>query len=482
MPAIERLGTGLVELLRAQRLAESRLLQIRHAVGIRIFLVCGLLAFSIPGHALEFIVDETLDTVDVNPGDGVCADTVGMCSIRAAVLESNALAGADTVRIGSAKYMLSRAGIDEDAASTGDLDVTDDLDIIGTGSTQTRIDAGGLDAVIDLRTSSTISVRIEGLTLQGGSSAMHSASRKSAGMRVAAGVALDLLDVTIRDNRMTTFGGGAAIENAGCIHGEQVRILDNGDFNEPPGSFVEAGAVSVHGASSCLHLIDSEISGNRGDRVGAIYLFDQPVVSLRRSLMSDNVGLSAGAISASDAQSVLLENVTIDGNRGNPGAILNDGFTMLHLIHCTVTGNGPSTGSANVGGIHDVHGGSGRTFLSNTILTGNGPGFFADDCIAATSVGGGNLIGDCRQLSATGSDQVGVNPDLGALGEHGGFTRTHLPPTTAIDFGADAACTAADQRGSPRPIDGNGDGTARCDSGSVEINIDPLFASGFDPR
>ena len=444
-------------------------------------LVGGFALHSTNGYALEFNVNRIDDTVDAAPGDGVCADVASMCSLRAAVQETNALAGADTIRLGSATHTLSRAGIDEDAADTGDLDITDDLDIIGAGSADTRIDAAGLDAILDLLTSTTMAVHIEGLTLRGGSSTVNSSERKSAGMRVAAGVAVDLLDVVIRDNRMTTFNGGAAIENAGCIHGERVRIIDNGDFDMPTSSSVESGGISVHGATSCLHLVDSEISGNRGDQAGAIMLFDQPVVSMRRSLITNNRARFSGAILASDAQSVLLENVTISENRGNPGAILNDGGTTLQLIHCTVTGNSASDSQAIVGGIQDVHGGSGRTFLSNTILSGNGPGFLADDCVVATSVGGGNLVGDCDRFSAAVNDQVGVNPEFAVLDDHGGFTRTYLPPATAIDFAADTTCTATDQRGLARPVDGDGDGIARCDSGAVEVNIDPLFADGFDP-
>ena len=38
----------------------------------------------------EFVVNTTLDTVDANPGDGICADASGACSLRAAVMESNA--------------------------------------------------------------------------------------------------------------------------------------------------------------------------------------------------------------------------------------------------------------------------------------------------------------------------------------------------------------------------------------------------------
>ena len=44
-----------------------------------------------------FTVDSVLDTGDSNPGDGVCDDGGGNCTLRAAIEEANALAGADRI-------------------------------------------------------------------------------------------------------------------------------------------------------------------------------------------------------------------------------------------------------------------------------------------------------------------------------------------------------------------------------------------------
>ena len=47
--------------------------------------------------AATFIVNSTLDSSDVLPGDAVCDDGSGNCTLRGAIEETNALAGADTV-------------------------------------------------------------------------------------------------------------------------------------------------------------------------------------------------------------------------------------------------------------------------------------------------------------------------------------------------------------------------------------------------
>jgi hypothetical protein len=55
----------------------------------------GLLALScalvaVPSGAATFAVDSTADAVDVVPGDGLCATAAGACTLRAAVMETNA--------------------------------------------------------------------------------------------------------------------------------------------------------------------------------------------------------------------------------------------------------------------------------------------------------------------------------------------------------------------------------------------------------
>jgi hypothetical protein len=64
---------------------------------------------------------------------------------------------------------------------------------------------------------------------------------------------------------------------------------------------------------------------------------------------------------------------------------------------------------------------------------------------------------------------------LGPLADNGGPTETHalLPGSPAIDTANDASCPAIDQRGEARPFDGDGDGMAHCDIGSVEYLPEP---------
>ena len=79
-----------------------------------------------------FVVNTFLDTIDVKPGDLSSADRAGNSSLRAAVMEANALDGDDTILLIPGTFRLTIAGSGEDASASGDLDVTSDsVTIIG---------------------------------------------------------------------------------------------------------------------------------------------------------------------------------------------------------------------------------------------------------------------------------------------------------------------------------------------------------------
>ncbi|MDA1049213.1 MAG: S8 family serine peptidase [Planctomycetota bacterium] len=97
--------------------------------------------------AAGLVVDSTLDTVDANLGDGQPKDASGNATLRAAIMEANSLVGPQTIILPVGTYTLSLAGADEDNALTGDLDIKDDLTIIGAGAASTFIDAADLDRI-----------------------------------------------------------------------------------------------------------------------------------------------------------------------------------------------------------------------------------------------------------------------------------------------------------------------------------------------
>jgi hypothetical protein len=101
-----------------------------------------LLAVSVlRARASTFVVDRTDDSASAT----ACTAAADDCSLRGAIIAANAHGGADEVDVPAGTYTLTLAGRAEDAAATGDLDVTDDLTIVGTNNATTIVDANGID-------------------------------------------------------------------------------------------------------------------------------------------------------------------------------------------------------------------------------------------------------------------------------------------------------------------------------------------------
>src|SRR5690242_21753792 len=85
-------------------------------------------ASSVLAAGATYVVNSTADSSDADQADGVCADALGRCTLRAAIMQANFVTGANTITVPSGVYLLTRPGQD-DMATVGDLDIADDLTI-----------------------------------------------------------------------------------------------------------------------------------------------------------------------------------------------------------------------------------------------------------------------------------------------------------------------------------------------------------------
>jgi len=478
--------------------------------------VGAFLGSAAPAHGASFTVNATYDAVDASPGDGVCADAKGACTLRAAVMETNALPGADEISLPAGTYVLSIPGAGEDASATGDLDVTDDLTINGAGRDTTVIDGGGLDRVFHALGS--IRLTFLDLTIQNG---------------VAGGSANVSACNTGPDPADPAFatGGGVCSEFA-TLEFAHVELRNNS---------AGVGGAAIHSMAK-LAVQESIVTGNDGI-LGAV--FNGGTATIESSMISDNHGaVSGGGIHNQSNATLTLDNSTVSGNAAldggggilnlgttsirattiannragqSGGGILNSAFSVLGLTNSTISGNtarfgggiynspeplppGLSGGSAvgprarSLGGLvtgtnvtlagnsasqqgggilnPDAAARSGTVNLENSIVA-NGPA--GRDCSGVVASGGHNLDSDGSCGLGGPGDISNADPLLGPLADNGGPTQTYalLGGSPAIDAGDNIGCPATDQRGVVRPQNGDGADGAICDIGAFELEGPP---------
>ncbi len=429
-----------------------------------------------------FTVNSTLDAVDTDPGDGVCESDGGICTLRAAIQEANAfgnVGGPDEVDVPAGTYTLSLAGIDEQQSRTGDLDITGNLIIRGSGDV--IIDAGGIDRVIDIIIGA---VEISGLTIRGGT-VEDDDFFEGAGGGIRNQDILTINDSVISGN-IAAVGAGIANYN-GTLKISRSVISGNGN-----GTTTLGGGISNYSNydPADLEITETTISGNQAVTGGGINnrSYDgMATATISRSTISGNTAsLGAGISNQStiyyDEPLALLtiRNSTVAGNDATStgGGIRNEadsgGNSVLDIANSTVSGN---TSFSDGGGIMNVASDGATLTINSTIISGNTAGGQGNDLYSDNTSANFSLVQDPAGHTLTdgvSNNLVGADPLLGPLGDNGGFTLTHtlLDGSPAIDKGSNSAGLSSDQRGSAfsRTVDdamiGNADdGT---DIGAIE--------------
>jgi CSLREA domain-containing protein len=316
-----------------------------------------LVAGATTAHADTFTVNSTADAVDAAPGNGLCATASGACTLRAAVQEANAHAGPDIIMLPAGLFLLSLTGSGEDLAATGDLDVTEDLEVSGAGVEATIIDG------------------------------LHSDRIFTATNNFA------LRDVTLRNGAEST-GGGIFSGGPGTRTLERVRF--EGDL--------ASGGGGIAQLSGDLVVTDSSFAGNAsGSAGGGIALVGSGALTITNTSFVSNQTFSGngGGLLSMTTGTVSLTNVTFSHNSPTTGGgLYANGFATLTASGCTVDGNLGVTGA---GGL--LAAGPGNITITDTTVTGN----------AGPTYGGALLVGDGVQISG------GEASDNVAIGSYGGL-------------------------------------------------------------
>ena len=152
-----------------------------------------------------------------------------------------------------------------------------------------------------------------------------------------------------------------------------------------------------------------------------------------------------------------IANSTIVGNssasNGAGGLSLSSSEVPIAVRDSTISGNHSTGSNAGGGGIsapenHPVR-------IEDTIVAGNSAdsgGADLDGPIEAVFSLIGSPSGATLTQPVAGSNLIGVDPQLGPLGDNGGPTQTMAITATSPAVNKGAGVLAADQRGQPRPV------------------------------
>jgi CSLREA domain-containing protein len=390
------------------------------------------LLVAAPLAAAELSVNSTYDGFD-----GVC--DVLHCSLRDAVHVANMSPGLDAIHLPQGRMVLSIPGTLENLGETGDLDILDDVVFAGEGKGISIIDADRIDRVID---NHGVHVAFYDLTITGGGNLLQLGDG-GGGVLNRDGGELNFHRCAIVDNHVSpTFdlaGGGVLSTGLGEVWMFATTVSGNHAY--------KGGGIAIVSGATTAHISSSTISHNSAEYAGG--------------------GLYLAGVTD-------IESSTISGNRADMdiGGIWNIG--ELSIDSSTLSNNTDEEIFSRVATSH--------VSLVNTIIHGHCDG--ESDTIDSLS---GNLEspGDTCFLALFDLKNV-ADPMLTPLGDHGGPTLVHIPMrySPAVDRPlGDANCQHWDQRGVERPKDGDGNFTAVCDIGAVEMvfgEVDAVFIDDFE--
>jgi CSLREA domain-containing protein len=336
-----------------------------------------------PAGAAVFLPTTTTDTAD-----GVC-DT--NCSLRDAITAANQAPGFDVIVLGPGVYAASGSG-NEDLNASGDLDILDDLAIIGDGADQTNIE-GSAERVLD----------------------------------IAAGATVEIIGVKISNGRQLT-GNGGGIRNAGQLTLTRVQVSGN-SANGGAG-----GGIFSDGTGSSLTVQQSSINNNVAAGAGGGIAVGQQITLTDSTLSGNNAGTTGGGIHSFDNTDGEIVGATITANQAG-----TQGGGIYTVTTPFITVDRPELRNTIL---------AGNTAPADRDCGGS-PSSGGENLVGVGSA-------TCNAFTAAKGDLIGttaspLDPKLGPLTNNGGSTPTHalLAGSPAIDAADD--CTASDQRGVARP-------------------------------
>jgi Ca2+-binding RTX toxin-like protein len=458
----------------------------------------GAVLFAPPAAGAAFSVTNTNDS--------------GAGSLRQAVEDADAAAGADTITF-------SPAVTGAIVLTSGEISIDDAaLTIQGPGASRLAIDGNNASRLFTIPGGdANRTTVISGLTLRNG----NAGSGSGGAIRMTGtGGTLTLSDSVVSGNEAGD-DGGALYTADGTVNALNTVFTGNAAGDDGGSAFLDAnqkiqtwrnvtisgntaggdgGGIMFYSLYNATLVENSTISGNTAGRTGGgVYLYKtgdddvpsgSPSVVIRGTTISGNTAVDGGGGVYFDQdngdfeRAVRFENSTISGNTsttGPGGGVYLPNTDLTSNPEGTVTFDSTTVvnnSAPNAGGLFRKE----AVTLTNSIVANNANADLGDS-IGATGAYSlaFSLVENAGTAAASqavpGSNLLGVDPRLGPLASNGGPTRTHLPLAGSPVRDAGSTSLTVDQRGLTRPFqlvavpDATAPGADGSDIGAAEVVI-----------
>lgn len=472
--------------------------------------VIALTAFAFTAQAAVFNVNTTADTQDAAPGNGICADTGGACSLRAAITESNALAGSDNINLPAGTYTTTLAAANDDVNLGGDLDITSPIAIFGAGAASTIVQANASintanERVFHILAGGT-AVTIADMTIQNGVFRYAGTvpnAQGGGGIRVEGATAnLTLNTSTVTGNLSESRGGGIGV-NKGTVNINGCLFNNNQAGSAVAGSAASGGAISIDSedniavAGQTAMINNTVINANRAESSvsnafggGIAVRAVGSSISITGSTISTNVanglgsfsGFAAGISNQQAAMVISSSSVVFNSSSRFQAGIRNLASTAaassLTVTNTTIGNNTSGAADALGGGIANISGG---TFTATTNIDHST--ISANNLTGSTSVGGG-LVNNGTSTGAAVTNVSNSTVSGNTAHDAAGVYSDGSAATCTVDFSTVASNSAVGEGGGIyQDVTAGGSTTIKNsvfanNSASQSVDVGDLVSSG----